>query len=66
MSHTKVPYVPSTGWDILKLDPQKVVGLRFDHETQITGDAFHGLTLEQAKQLISDLQMHVDYLSKLS
>lgn len=66
MSHTKVPYVPSTGWDILKLDSHKVLGLRFDHELPVETEAFHGLTLEQTKQLIADLQQHVDYLSNIA
>lgn len=66
MSHKNVPYVPSTGWDIFKLGSERIIGLRFEHASPTASDVFHGLTLDQAKQLISDLQMHADYLGRLS
>ncbi|RQM39144.1 hypothetical protein [Erwinia psidii] len=60
-----VPYIPSTGWDILKLNTPRIIAINFDHSEPVPAGTFSGLNLEQAKQLLVDLQMHVDYLDKL-
>jgi hypothetical protein len=65
MSLKKAHYVPSVHWEILRLDSKHAIGLSFEHNEPVTSDVFHGLTLRQAQQLISDLQIHVDYLNAL-
>lgn len=66
MSLKKAPLVPAVCWEILKVDSKKIIGLSFAHNEFSSVEVFHALTLKQTKQLILDLQMHVDYFNRFS
>lgn len=60
-----VPYIHLNWMGYFKAQYPRIIAINFDHAESVPAGTFSGLTLEQAKRLLADLQMHVDYLDKL-